>query len=75
MILATDTHYAEDFARTAGVMFQDWSDASPTDTWAVETEGAADYEPGSFYKRELPLILSLLAELKVGCPTVRLDIC
>lgn len=60
MILATDTHYTDSMARTAGVMFRDWADEEPASTQVVESTEVADYEPGSFYKRELPLILELL---------------
>lgn len=63
MILATDTHYSERRARTAGVLFRAWSDAEPASTHLVESSEVADYEPGSFYKRELPLILRLLTTL------------
>ncbi len=60
MILATDTHYTDTVARTAGVMFGEWTDEEPVSTHLVETTQVAEYEPGSFYKRELPLILALL---------------
>ncbi len=60
MILATDTHYTEAGACTAGVLFGAWTDENPESTHVVENAEVADYEPGAFYKRELPLILALL---------------
>lgn len=70
MILATDTFYNETLAQTAGVLFRDWTDAEPVSTKVVRhKEKPADYEPGSFYLRELPFILALLKSL-VAKPTV-----
>jgi deoxyribonuclease V len=60
MILATDTHYTDTSARTAGIMFRGWTDEQPVSTHLVESSEVAAYEPGSFYKRELPLLLKLL---------------
>ncbi|MFK7810724.1 MAG: endonuclease V [Saprospiraceae bacterium] len=60
MILAFDTYYFEDKAKTACLCFQNWEDATPLKILTETLEGIAEYEPGSFYKRELPCILSLL---------------
>ena len=75
MILATDTHYTETVARTAGVLFSEWTDEEPVSTHIVESESTevADYEPGSFYKRELPLILKLLDTVTPEPSTVVID--
>lgn len=63
MILATDTDYSEAGARTAGVLFRSWADAEPAATRVIETTEVAAYEPGAFFRRELPLILALLEAL------------
>jgi deoxyribonuclease V len=60
MILAFDTAYSGDRARTVCLAFRDWSDSAPANIHSETIEGIADYEPGQFYKRELPCILSLL---------------
>lgn len=60
MILAFDTAYSGNRARTVCVVFQDWTDWAPANVHSENIEGIADYEPGQFYKRELPCILSLL---------------
>jgi deoxyribonuclease V len=73
MILATDTHYTDCVARTAGVMFRQWSDEEPISTYLVESTGVAEYEPGSFYKRELPLILALLETVTPEPSTIVID--
>ena len=60
MILAFDTAYSGDRAKTVCIAFHSWSDQAPTSIHSETIEGVADYEPGQFYKRELPCILSLL---------------
>ncbi len=60
MILAFDTYYYRDKAKTVCVEFSDWADDKPESVCSEITEGISEYEPGSFYKRELPCILSLL---------------
>ena len=71
MILATDTHYTDAIARTAGIMFHEWTDAQPVSRHVVESSEVADYTPGSFYKRELPLIIKLLGTIGLGIVLVR----
>jgi exodeoxyribonuclease-5/deoxyribonuclease V len=60
MILAFDTYYQADRAKTVCLAFKDWAAAEATRTEEEIRSGIAPYEPGSFYKRELPCILSLL---------------
>lgn len=70
MILATDTFYNEILARTAGVLFRNWTDTEPASTHVLRhEEKPAAYEPGSFYLRELPFILAFLKSL-VAKPSV-----
>lgn len=64
MILAFDTYYFENKAKTICVSFNHWTTAEPTEVFEEIIEGVAEYEPGSFYKRELPCILSLLKDVK-----------
>ena len=63
MMLAFDTYYYNNKAKTIAVSFKDWQDQEPTEIYSEIIEGIADYEPGSFYKRELPCILSLLKKI------------
>jgi deoxyribonuclease V len=64
MYLAVDAQYQDDgTGRVAGVLFTEWTDPRATRCWTLELTGAAPYEPGAFYKRELPGILSLLKML------------
>lgn len=62
MIVAFDTYYYDNSAKTVGVSFQNWEDAEALDIKFECLEGIQPYEPGSFYKRELPCILSLLKQ-------------
>ena len=63
MILATDVLYDEqnNSALAAGVVFADWRSSKVVAEYAVHVEGIAPYEPGSFYKRELPCLMEILA--------------
>ncbi len=62
MILAVDVHYTEPGAIAAGVCFDDWCDAQPSRTCISRFDAVAPYEPGAFYRRELPCLLGLLGE-------------
>lgn len=43
--------------------FEDWKDAAPSAIYSELKGEIAEYEPGAFYKRELPCILSILDEI------------
>lgn len=64
MILAFDTYYFDDKAKTVCVAFNNWTDGEPVHIYEETISGVAEYEPGAFYKRELPCILSLLESIK-----------
>jgi len=61
MIIVVDVYYTDNRAKTVGILFRNWDDAEPLDIIAAYTDNSLEYEPGSFYKRELPCIQSLLA--------------
>ena len=65
MILAFDTYYYDGKAKTIAVSFKNWEDDEPTKIYTDIIEGVEPYEPGSFYKRELPCILSLLKQVNL----------
>jgi deoxyribonuclease V len=60
MILAVDVDYRENGAIAAGVAFGRWEDAAPAWEIVERIAEVAEYEPGAFYKRELPCLLALL---------------
>ncbi|MEA5477119.1 endonuclease V [Pseudanabaena galeata UHCC 0370] len=63
MIFAVDVDYREGKAVAAGIAFNDWADHVPANTFIAQTDQVEEYQPGEFYKRELPIILLLLAQL------------
>lgn len=65
MILAFDTYYYQDNAKTVGLSFNQWTDDKAVDIYVEHKANIPVYESGSFYKRELPCILSLLNQIKL----------
>jgi deoxyribonuclease V len=74
MILAFDTHYREKHAKTVCIAFQNWTDAEPAEVFVAQTAIESDYEPGAFYKRELPCIQHLLDSINLkGVEAIVID--
>ncbi len=70
MKLAIDVHYRQDFAKVVSVEFDNWQDATPLNIHSTNISDFLEYEPGAFYKRELPCILEILKEsdiTKIDC--------
>ena len=64
MILATDVHYPKTGgAVAAGILFENWESEHEHDRHCVRVEDVNPYEPGLFFKRELPCLLKLLEEI------------
>lgn len=63
MILAFDTYYFDNKAKTVGIAFREWGAVQPEQVYSETLEDIAEYEPGAFYKRELPCIVSLLKQV------------
>ncbi|HWS94428.1 MAG TPA: endonuclease V [Mycobacterium sp.] len=62
MLIAVDVQYAELAVVTAAVGFIDWSDPTSTLECVLRaTTTPEPYEPGAFYKRELPFLLEAVA--------------
>lgn len=66
MKLAIDVYYRDTTAKAVGVLFDDWSAPTPTQVITVDVDNVAEYEPGNFYKRELPCILKLLEQIDLA---------
>ena len=66
MIIAIDVYYQDKKAIVAGVLFHFWDAPKTADEVVIEMEidRVGEYEPGQFYKRELPCILALLETLE-----------
>jgi deoxyribonuclease V len=55
-----DVHYSGSAARAACVLAESWEAAAPSLTRVQDIGAVAPYEPGSFYRRELPCLLAVL---------------
>jgi deoxyribonuclease V len=60
VIAFTDVHYSQDSARAACVLAHAWTDEAPRGSVSVRVAPIAPYEPGAFFKRELPCLLAVL---------------
>ena len=64
VMLAVDVAYRDDdigtHARAAALVFTDWSDERALDEVVVSLDNVAPYEPGAFFRRELPCIRAAL---------------
>jgi len=64
--LVVDVHYSDEGAVAAAVAFVDWGAAVESRSWVVPFSGPlAPYEPGRFYKRELPFLVSLVERARL----------
>lgn len=66
MILALDVYYRAGAAKTVGALFQHWEDAKPSQILTEFLFNVAEYEPGAFYKRELPCLMALISKLDLN---------
>lgn len=74
MIIAVDVHYAEHAVTTACAGVLRWEDATTAYERVHHSEEApAPYEPGQFYKRELPHVLRAIAEVPRPMATIIVD--
>lgn len=60
MIACVDVDYREDGAVAACVLIPDWAAERPSAELLQPIAQVAPYEPGHFYKRELPCLLAVL---------------
>ncbi|WOO85346.1 Endonuclease V [Vanrija pseudolonga] len=76
-ILAIDVQYKDTETTStgyaAGVLFDRWDAAAPTHTYTYVHANAEPYVAGSFFKRELPPILALIAAAPVPPRTIVVD--
>jgi deoxyribonuclease V len=63
VIACLDVDYREAVAYAAGIAFHDWSDAAPATEKVIPVVGVHPYQPGRFYRPELPCLLAVLREL------------
>ena len=72
---ALDVQYKEPgpSATAACVLFEHWNDAEPVAEHRTHIPKVADYQPGQFYKRELPCLLAALDETNARLSVVLID--
>ena len=73
MILVVDVQYTGNSALTGGILFESWQSADISQKLLSEDHGIEDYEPGKFYKRELPCILNLLEKHQLSPELIIID--
>ena len=73
VIACLDVGYRDADATAACVLFREWSDAEPFLELVRRLPDAAPYEPGSFFRRELPCLLAVLQDLPYLPATLVID--
>jgi deoxyribonuclease V len=74
VIACLDAAYDEAGAGVACVLFKEWESPSTASTLSRHvTLKPAAYEPGAFYKRELPLLLDILDTVQQPIQTIVID--
>lgn len=63
MILAFDTYYYENKAKTVCLSFEDWNQEDKFEIYTEILFEIEEYVSGEFYKRELPCIISLISKI------------
>ncbi len=63
MYLALDVHYKSNYAKCVGVTFFGIDDNTPHQVLIETLDDVAPYEPGEFYKRELPCLLKVISKV------------
>ena len=74
MIVALDVCYDDLGGACVGLIaFKQWDAEKAVSATITMLDSVADYEPGIFYKRELPCLLAAIAEYKEPITTVVVD--
>ncbi len=73
MIAILDVQYSGKSARSGLVLIKHWTDSQPASTFTRTFSDCTDYQPGQFYKRELPVLLDILEHSPLLFQTVIVD--
>lgn len=68
-----DVDYRGDKGIVACLLFKDWTDERPVRQFTVQVKNVAPYEPGAFYKRELPCLMAALNKVTEPLDFVLID--
>ena len=73
MIACVDVDYRDAGAMAACVCFEKWDDGTSGLESTIDISDVEPYEPGQFYRRELPCILAVLKSLPDSPQIVIID--
>lgn len=73
MIALLDVHYRENEAHAAAVVIDRWSADRAYRTYQHRIAEVAPYQPGSFYKREMPCLVETIAQIEEEIDCVVID--
>jgi deoxyribonuclease V len=73
MIAAVDVYYPKDRAIAGAILFEHWRSEQPVVAVRESLAKAEPYEPGHFYKRELPCLIKVLERVKNQFEIVVID--
>jgi len=74
MLCCLDVDYRSDSVVAAAVCFDDWTSEFPTRQYSVTSNSPPEpYEPGNFYRRELPYLLAVFAQVGEQPATILID--
>jgi deoxyribonuclease V len=73
MIACVDVDYRENEAWASCVVFRDWPGPQCAARYVERLTVVAPYEPGQFYRRELPCLLAVLRQVREAVDVVIVD--
>ncbi|MDN0075152.1 endonuclease V [Crenobacter sp. SG2303] len=73
MIAFLDVGYRENKVRAACVVATSWEDHVPHATFVCDVDDVLPYEPGHFYRRELPCLLAVLKRVPMPLSILVVD--
>ncbi|MEZ4826049.1 MAG: endonuclease V [Bacteroidia bacterium] len=73
MITCLDVQYTPLIAAAAAVVFTNWSDSAPVNTYSLKSSEVQEYIPGKFYLRELPPLLAVLHSVREPLDFIIID--
>jgi deoxyribonuclease V len=72
-LAALDVHYAGSDATAACILFDGWRATAPAREFIRHFSEVAPYQPGAFFRRELPCLAGILSQLPERPDTVIID--
>jgi deoxyribonuclease V len=73
MIACLDVDYRDSYAIAGCVLFAHWDDATSVREHVVRVSPVHPYEPGNFYRRELPCLVAVLREVTEPLQAIIVD--